>query len=155
MGELRQFSPPFKAERVLELLSGAQTPAEVCRRVHGIKPSLLLAWRKRLLEQAPKVFEREGDRDPAQARIADLERLVGCLPLGLEVEKKPPLFGGYPGSEAGSDDAPGARLSAGGGRLRVGLSKQDPGCAAHSGLPQTAALGLFPESGSSMTPPGW
>lgn len=91
MGERRQFSPPFKAERVLELLSSAQTPAGVCRRVHGIKPSLLLAWRKRLLEQAPKVFEREGDRDPAQARIADLERLVGRLPLELEVEKKPPL----------------------------------------------------------------
>ena len=87
MGERRQFSPQFKAEWVLELISGAQTPAEVCRS-HGIKPSLLLAWRKRLLEQAPKVFEREGDRDPAQARIADLERLVGRLTLELDVAKK-------------------------------------------------------------------
>ena len=41
MGERRQFSPQFKAERVLELLNGTHTPAEVCR-THGLKPSLLL-----------------------------------------------------------------------------------------------------------------
>lgn len=87
MGERRQFSPQFKAERVLELLNGTHTPAEICR-THGIKPSLLLAWRKRLVEQAAKLFERESDRDPAQARIGELERLVGRLTLELDVAKK-------------------------------------------------------------------
>ena len=87
MSERRHFSPQFKAERVLELLNGIHTPAEVCQ-AHGIKLSLLLAWRKRLVEQAPKLFEREGDRDPAQAQIADLERLVGRLTLELDVAKK-------------------------------------------------------------------
>ncbi len=85
MGEHRRFSPQFKAERVLELLNGTHTLAEMCQ-AHGIKPSLLLAWRKRLMEPAPKVFER--DRDPAQARIAELERLVGRLTLESDVAKK-------------------------------------------------------------------
>ena len=87
MGERRQFSPQFKAERVLELRNGTHTPAEVCR-THAIEPSLLLAWRKRLVEQAAKLFERESDRDPAQARIAELERLVGRLTLELDSAKK-------------------------------------------------------------------
>jgi transposase-like protein len=87
MGERRQFSPQFKAERVLELLNGTHPPAEICR-THGIKPSLLLAWRRRLVEQAAKLFERESDRDPAQARIGELERLVGRLTLELDVAKK-------------------------------------------------------------------
>jgi transposase-like protein len=87
MGERRHFSPQFKAERVLELLNGTHTPAEVCR-THGIKPALLLAWRKRLVEHAPKLFERDSDREPTQARLAELERLVGRLTLELDVAKK-------------------------------------------------------------------
>lgn len=87
MGERRQFSPQFKAERVLELLNGTHTPAEICR-THGIKPSLLLAWQKRLVERAAKLFERKSDRDPVQARIGELERLVGRLTLELDIAKK-------------------------------------------------------------------
>ncbi len=70
MGERRQYFPQFKAKRVLELLSGTHTPAEGCR-AHGIKPALLLVWRKRLVERAPKLFERDGDREPTQTRLAE------------------------------------------------------------------------------------
>jgi transposase-like protein len=87
MGERRQFSAQCKAERVLEWLNGTPTPAEIGR-TQGIKPSLWLAWRKRLVEPAAKRFERESDRDPAQARIGTLERLVGRLTLELDVAKK-------------------------------------------------------------------
>jgi transposase-like protein len=65
IGERRQFSPQFEAEWVLELPNGTHASAEVCR-THGIKSSLLLAWRKRLVEQTAKLFERESDWDPAQ-----------------------------------------------------------------------------------------
>ena len=46
MGKYTQYSAEFKAERVLEILSGVKTPAEVCRE-HGLKASLLGTWRKR------------------------------------------------------------------------------------------------------------
>ncbi len=39
-------------------------------------------------EDAAKVFERESTIDPQQARIAELERMVGRLTLELEVAKK-------------------------------------------------------------------
>lgn len=87
MGKYRQYSAEFKTERVLELLSGVKSPAEVCRE-HGFKPSLLGTWRKKLLDGAPSLFLREAERDPAAARIAELERLVGRLALELDGAKK-------------------------------------------------------------------
>lgn len=97
---------------MLELLNGTHTLAEMCQ-AHGIKVSLLLAWRKRLMEQAPKVFERESDQDPAQARIAELERLVGRLTFELDVTKKPPVSGGLLSSKAGGGNAVGPRVPVG------------------------------------------
>ena len=85
---------------MLELLNGTHTLAEMCQ-AHGINASLLLAWRKRLMEQAPKVFERESDQDPAQARIAELERLVGRLTFELDVTKKASSFWRTPQLESG------------------------------------------------------
>jgi transposase-like protein len=87
MGKRRYFLPQFKAERVLELLNGTHTPTEACQ-TNGIKLSLLLAWRKRRVEQAPKLFDRESDRDPAHGQIAELERLVGASDLGVRRGKK-------------------------------------------------------------------
>ncbi len=85
---------------MLELLNGTHTLAEMCQ-AHGIKASLLLAWRKRLMEQAPKVFEQESDQDPAQARIAELERLVGRLTFELDVAKKASSLWRTPQLESG------------------------------------------------------
>lgn len=42
----------------------------------------------RLLERAATVFAQESHNDPALARVAELERLVGRLTLELEVAKK-------------------------------------------------------------------
>ena len=87
MGKYKQYTAEFKAERVLEILTGMKTPAEVCRE-HGIKASLLGSWRKRFLEESPKLFLGQAQRDPAAARIAELERLVGRLTLELDAAKK-------------------------------------------------------------------
>ena len=83
----RTFSPEFKAQAVLAVLSGSKTAAEICRE-HQIKPDLFSKWKAALLENAAKVFERETTLDPQQARIAELERMVGRLTLELEVAKK-------------------------------------------------------------------
>jgi transposase-like protein len=83
----RTFSPEFKAQAVLAVLSGSKTAAELCRE-HQIKPDLFSKWKAAFLDNAARVFERETAVDPQQARIAELERMVGRLTLELEVAKK-------------------------------------------------------------------
>lgn len=84
----RKFTPQFKAKVVLELLSGAKTPAQVCRE-YGIRDSLLYKWRREFLERASMVFEEKGSPvGEHEARIAELERMVGRLTMELEATKK-------------------------------------------------------------------
>jgi len=83
----RQFSAEFKAQVVLEVVSGAKTAAEVCRE-HRLKPDLFSKWKSQFLRDAPKVFQSPEPADPAQAHIADLERMVGRLTLEVEAAKK-------------------------------------------------------------------
>jgi len=87
MARHRKFTPEFKAQVVLEVLSGAKTAAEVCRQ-HSIKPQLLSDWKANFLANAAKVFQSDDRTNQEQARIAELERLVGRLTLELEVAKK-------------------------------------------------------------------
>jgi len=44
MKQRRTFSPEFKAQVVLEVLSGAKTQAEACRE-YQLKPELLSKWK--------------------------------------------------------------------------------------------------------------
>ena len=83
----RTYSPEFKAQAVLAVISGSKTAAELCRE-QQIKPDLLSKWKAAFLDNATKVFERDNGIDPQQARIAELERLVGRLTRELEVAKK-------------------------------------------------------------------
>jgi transposase len=83
----RTFTPQFKAEVVLAILTGAQTQAEICRQ-HGLKPELVALWKKTFLERMPALFAGEGGNGQEAARVAELERLVGRLTLELEVAKK-------------------------------------------------------------------
>ena len=83
----RTFSPEFKAQVVLTVLSGGKTAAEICRE-HQIKPDLFSKWKAAFLANAAKVFEHDTGVDPQQARIVELERLVGRLTLELDMAKK-------------------------------------------------------------------
>ena len=87
MVQHRKFNPEFKAQVVLEVLTGAKSAAEVCRE-HGLKPDLFSKWKTQFVQNAAKVFQGHELADPAQARIAELERMVGRLSLELEVAKK-------------------------------------------------------------------
>jgi len=87
MPKHRQFAPEFKAEVVLEIISGQKTATEVCRE-HNLKPDLVSKWKTQFLTEAVIVFRRNEPADPQQARIAELERLAGKLSLELEVAKK-------------------------------------------------------------------
>jgi len=87
MTKRRTFTPEFKAQVVLEVISGAKSAAEACRQ-HSLKPQLLADWKAHFLAHASKAFQSEEQRSQEQARIAELERLVGRLTLELEVSKK-------------------------------------------------------------------
>jgi len=98
---MRKYSPEFKARVVLESLRGDVSQAEICRR-YGIAEDQLSKWRKRLIQQAPRLFSDGRGRDPLLERIAQLERLVGKLTLELEVSKKALSILGLPGKRGGS-----------------------------------------------------
>ena len=84
----RNFTPEFKAEVVLEALSGESSPAEVCRR-HNLSDEQLSKWKRQFLENAATLFEPADKQSDASAeRIAQLEQLVGRLTLALDIQKK-------------------------------------------------------------------
>jgi len=87
MKQRRQFSAEFKAQVVLEVVSGAKSAAEVCRE-HQLKPDLFSKWKAQFMRDAAKVFQSAAQVDPAQAHIAELERMLGRLTLELEIAKK-------------------------------------------------------------------
>lgn len=94
----RAFTAEFKAQRVLEVVSGRKTAAAVCRE-YQLKPDLLTRWKADLVTHAASVFVGDTATQQAEQRIAELERLVGRLTLELEVAKKAVLLS--PGSSGG------------------------------------------------------
>ena len=87
MRKRRRFTPEFKAKVVLEVLTGAQSPAEACRK-HALSPNLLGLWKTAFLERAPTLFQPDEQRDEDQARIAELEQLLGRATRHIEILKK-------------------------------------------------------------------
>src|SRR5215211_7229858 len=92
----RSFTPQFKAQVVLELITGQKSAAELCR-AHQLSSNLLALWKQTYLDRLPVVFQAEEQRSAESARIAELERLVGRQALELEVLKKASgLLSGHP-----------------------------------------------------------
>jgi transposase len=84
----RSFSPEFKAQVVLEVLTGLKSGAEVCRE-YGIRSQLLSKWKAQFLENASVIFDSPKEPNTEdKARIAELERLAGRQALEIEVLKK-------------------------------------------------------------------
>ncbi len=86
-GQRRVFPSEFKAKLVLELLSGAASQAELCRK-HNLKPQLLAHWRATAVERLQTLFQDDGQASQDQLRIAELEQLVGRQAYDLEILKK-------------------------------------------------------------------
>lgn len=83
----RKFTPQFKAEVVLALLTGRQSQAELCRQ-HRLSPALLAQWREAFLANAGHAFASAEQRSEEAAKIAELERLVGRLTWENDALKK-------------------------------------------------------------------
>jgi transposase len=87
MTQRRKFSAEFKAQVVLDLVSGAKSTAELCRQ-HQLNPQVLARWKTEFLERAPLLFEQDQIHSQEQERIGELERVVGRLTMQLEIAKK-------------------------------------------------------------------
>ena len=87
MKKRRRFTPEFKSKVVLDVLTGAQSPAEACRK-HTLSPNLLTLWKTTLLKRAHTLFQPDEQRDEDQTRIAELEQLLGRSTRQIEILKK-------------------------------------------------------------------
>lgn len=72
---------------VLHILSGEKSLAEVCRE-HQLTGQMAGNWKQQFLAHASRAFESQDANSAEQARIADLERMVGKLTMELEIAKK-------------------------------------------------------------------
>lgn len=83
----RNFDAEFKTRVVLELLSGKKSLAEASRE-YNVKDSVLSRWKQEFVSKASQVFEQPQDMQEKEARIAELERMVGKLTMTIELQKK-------------------------------------------------------------------
>ena len=87
MNQRRSFTPQFKTQVVLEILTRLKSTAQVCRE-YDLKEQVVLRWKADFLERAPTLFAPPQDRTQDHARIAELERMIGRLTMELEIAKK-------------------------------------------------------------------
>ncbi len=87
----RQYSAEFKLETILEGMRSEKPIAQLCRE-RGIRDTLYYKWRDTFKERAAAIFTRQDQQDSLvneqEARIADLERMVGKLAMENEILKK-------------------------------------------------------------------
>ena len=67
----RLFPADLKAQVVLQLLTGAATQAELCRK-HNIKPQLLAHWKDAVIERMHTLFDQTDEAALLHLRIAEL-----------------------------------------------------------------------------------
>ncbi len=71
-----RYDREFKISVVAELEAGK--PLAQIAREHGIHPSLPSRWRDELAENPERAFSGNSNRRKYEARIAELERLLGA-----------------------------------------------------------------------------
>jgi len=82
----RIFSRDFKIEVIREIEQGTKQ-AEVCRK-HNLHPVLVNLWRREYHQSPDTAFQEHGKQYKDEAKIAELEQLVGKLYIENEFLKK-------------------------------------------------------------------
>ena len=91
MRKRRTFTSEFKAKVVMQNITGERSASEICRE-HRLSPVLFSRWKSEFIANVAEVFEKGGKGNETQARMAELERLVGKLALENEILKKAASF---------------------------------------------------------------
>lgn len=86
--QLARRDAKFKFDVAMQLLTGAKTADELCVE-YGIARASLFRWRRQILEEGHRLFRAEMGRPPSeQARVVELERMIGRLTMEVEALKK-------------------------------------------------------------------
>ncbi|HET90755.1 MAG TPA: hypothetical protein ENN99_08475 [Chloroflexi bacterium] len=99
MARRRRFSAAFKRQVVEELLSGASTQAQVCRR-YELGPTVVRRWQEQYAQG--ELADPEGTCQSQEQRIRELERMVGQLTMENALLKRAVRFTLRRRSEASS-----------------------------------------------------
>jgi transposase-like protein len=84
---------PFKARVALEAVKERETVGELAKRFQ-VHPTQIHEWKRRLLEQASAIFERENTKPVETIDPAELYEQIGRLKVELEfLKKKAAQFG--------------------------------------------------------------
>jgi transposase-like protein len=110
MNKRCKFTPQFKSQVVLQLLSGERSMAELCRE-HQLTSQMIGTWKQQFLAAATQAFASDVTNHAEQERIAELERMVGKLTMELAIAKKHRAYWMGCGTEAGGSHDPAKRLS--------------------------------------------
>ncbi len=77
----------FKFDVTMQLLTGSKTADELCVE-YQITRASLYRWRQRILTEGHRLFQAESGRPPSeQARVVELERMIGRLTMEVEALK--------------------------------------------------------------------
>jgi len=82
----RQFTREFKLQVLREVEAG-KPAAQVCRE-RQIHPNCLAKWRKQLDQYGDRAFAGNGNAYSQEAKIAELERLIGQQAIEIDFLKK-------------------------------------------------------------------
>ena len=82
----RQFTKEFKIQIVHEVQAG-KSLAQAARE-HEVHASTIIEWRKNLEKYADKAFQGNGRSYTDEAKIAELERMVGQQAMEIALLKK-------------------------------------------------------------------
>jgi transposase len=82
----RIFSRDFKIEIIREIEQGTKQ-AEICRK-YNLHPVLVNLWRREYRQHPDTAFQEHGKHYKDEAKIAELEQLVGKLYIENEFLKK-------------------------------------------------------------------
>jgi transposase len=82
----RQFTRDFKLQVVREVDAG-KPMAQVARQ-HQLNPNTVAKWRKQLRQYPQTAFAGQGRAYTDEARVAELERMVGRLTMENDLLKK-------------------------------------------------------------------
>jgi len=72
----KSYSPSFKFKVVLDTINTEATDAEVAR-AYDVHPVTIGSWRKKFMEDGPRIFGGDEALRECKKKVADLERLLG------------------------------------------------------------------------------